>query len=105
MSSDPVALDVVCTALMGFDPAKLPMLTNASRAHHWLGTNDIEAIHVVSNDAAMTAWGRREWRHLQFEPSEGWQGFLELSPESAFYKVGSGEAAPSKGNSTLRQRT
>ena len=84
MSTDPVALDVVCTAFMGFDPARLPMLENAARSPYWLGTNDVESIQVVSNDPSMTAWGRKEWRHLDFEASEGWRGFLELSTESPF---------------------
>jgi uncharacterized protein (DUF362 family) len=85
MGDDAVAVDTVCTAVMGFDPLLIPTLVNASRTRYPIGNNDISAVTVVSNESAWRDWREIGWRHLAFEASEGWRRHLELTPESAFY--------------------
>ena len=86
MGDDAVAVDSVCAAVMGFDPLRIPTLSNTSRTPYWIGSNDLDTISVVSNAPGWQNWRRLNWPNLAFEASEGWRGWLELEPDSAFYE-------------------
>jgi len=77
---NPVAVDTVCARLMGFDPARLPMLARAFAPHRWPliegGEPEIEPVSDVP------AWNRplAKWRPtdtLRFRPHFGWTGAIE----------------------------
>src|SRR5262249_53302366 len=54
--ANPVAVDVVCARLMGFDPARLAILSEALRPHRWpLFEGGVADIAPVSNEAR---WNR-----------------------------------------------
>jgi len=78
--ANPVAVDLACARLMGFDPARLPILSGALHPHRWPLFEGGEADVVpVSNDAR---WNRplAEWRpadSLRFRPHFGWRGAIE----------------------------
>ena len=84
--ANPVAVDAVCARLMGFDPAKLPLLARAFEPHpHPLIEGGEADIRPTSNVAA---WNRPlgEWQPsdtLGFKPHFGWRGAIEWTEEPA----------------------
>ncbi len=76
---NPVAVDMVCARMMGFDVERIPMLRRAA-AREWLplGRFTGEEIPVVSN---LERW-QKIWTSLDrgfaFTPSRGWVGHIEL---------------------------
>ena len=84
--ANPVAVDVVCARLMGFDPARLPILTEALRPHRWPLFEGTESdIAPVSNDPRwnqpLASWRREE--SLGFRPHFGWRGAIEWNGRGA----------------------
>jgi uncharacterized protein (DUF362 family) len=77
---DPVATDVVCTHVMGFDPDRIKLLSESHRAPFPVGTAVPELIHVRSNRDRWTRWRDPDFDHLAFEPSVGWKGYVERGP-------------------------
>ncbi len=78
---NPVAVDWVATWLMGLDPRRMKMYTNAvTQMRGWVLDFSIERCRVVSNVPA--------WEHLlsstepifRFEPAPGWRGTIERHP-------------------------
>lgn len=79
--TNPLAVDSVCCALMGFDWRKLKMLFGAYRAtRKQVASFSHDEIRVVSNDASkQKALG--EYRNddgLAFKPHFGWVGAVEM---------------------------
>ncbi len=78
---NPVAVDLVCARLMGFDYQKLPILHRSMGTHpHPLYAGNCGDIYTVSN---VSGWNRRltEWTRadiIPFEPHFGWKGHIEL---------------------------
>jgi uncharacterized protein (DUF362 family) len=77
---DPVAVDVVCSHIMGFDPQRIRLLSESHRAPLPLGTADPDRIDVRSNKVRWTRWREPDFQHLAFEPSAGWKGYVERAP-------------------------
>jgi len=75
--TDPVAVDVVCSHVMGFDPDRIKLLRESHRAPFALGTAEESRIDVRSNRARWTRWLDPDFEHLAFEPSAGWRGHIE----------------------------
>ena len=81
VGSNPLAADMVCTRLMGFDYQRLPMLYRAfEQTQYPLATFPPEDIYVISNKAELEG-------HLldlspqflsRFAPHFGWKGHVEL---------------------------
>lgn len=77
---NPVAIDLVCARLMGFDYRKLPIIDRAFSAHSFpLIDAGVEAIEALSNNPA---WQRppAQWKAadtFQFAPHFGWKGKVE----------------------------
>ena len=78
--TDPIAVDVVCSHIMGFDPERIRLLSESYRARFALGTADPDMIEVSSNEERWTRWREPDFHHLAFEPSGGWRGYVERSP-------------------------
>jgi hypothetical protein len=80
--ANPVAVDCVCCALMGFDWRKLKLLTGAMNAgRKKLATFAHDAIRVVSN---RIQWSKPLHQFakedgLAFKPHFGWVGAVELT--------------------------
>ncbi len=69
---DSVAVDTVCTRLMGFDHQKIPTIKNTAFLKEYkLGTANLSNIEVCSNCA--------KWDdiNLAFEPPYDWKGHIE----------------------------
>ncbi len=83
---NPVAVDAVSAKLMGFDPAKLPIIHCNLGAHELpLFTGGYENILTTSNHAPWHK-GLHEWLPsdvLAFRPHFGWIGKIEWLPETA----------------------
>lgn len=78
-----LAVDLVATRLMGFDPLKVKMhqVLLAEREFD-LGVNDLADVHVTSNNPDWTdCLINLESRFLNFRPHPGWVGHLEVKPE------------------------
>jgi uncharacterized protein (DUF362 family) len=72
-----VAIDTVIARLMGFDPGKIPQLSEAWKLKDY-PLCDFDAIHIRSNEARWEELLDGDDRGLQFEPSSGWKGHIEL---------------------------
>ena len=78
--TDPVAVDLVCAVLMGFDPDRLPIVRGAFQSRGWpLTYVDRERINVLSDRASWNApvMELNSESLFQFRPHFGWQGYLE----------------------------
>jgi hypothetical protein len=78
--NDLLAVDLVATKLMGFDPLKLKMyscmLGLPSRP---FGIQGLDEIQVLSNNADWRDIGDDQWEaSLRFQPYPGWVGHMEL---------------------------
>lgn len=78
---NPVAVDLICARLMGFDHRRLPMLCHAQASHELpLVGFEYEQMEVKSN---CERYGGRpvEWQGpmLAFAPHFGWRGHVELA--------------------------
>ena len=79
--TDPIAVDVVCTNIMGFDPDRIRLLSESDQAPYALGTGDPNRIEVRSNRDRWAHWREPEFEHLGFEPSAGWKNYVERKPD------------------------
>lgn len=77
---DPVAVDLVCTTLMGFDARAVPTVDRADQTSYRLGTNRSEQIELRANVPDFADWDRLRSSHCAFIPARGWEGHIELSP-------------------------
>jgi uncharacterized protein (DUF362 family) len=82
----PPSVDAVCAYLMGFDPAKIPIVSRAFHCKEFpLANHDLRQIVVHSN---RSAWNRALLEisnTLHFEPHFGWKGHIERgSTDSSF---------------------
>ena len=78
---NPVAVDTVCTLLMGFDDAKVPLLGGAWKGQGFpLACFPREAVSCTSNYPQWNGSldGLKSAPHLRFRPHFGWEGHIEL---------------------------
>jgi len=78
-SASPLAADVVCCRLMGFDERKVPLLNYAVGNGFFPPLADVEELDLRSNSEKWTrllTLARAET--LAFEPPSGWKGHIEL---------------------------
>ncbi len=80
---DPVAVDLVCTALMGFDATTIPTVSRAHETPYFLGTNRADEIELRANAPRFTTWDALRGAHFAFIPAKGWEGHVELKPARA----------------------
>jgi len=82
---NPVAVDMVCTRLMGFDWDTIPLISRAFAAHPFplvdFGGHEVA---TLSNDARLNSNDVKSMdKSLCFEPHFGWKGHIELADEGA----------------------
>jgi hypothetical protein len=78
--TNPVAVDLACARVMGFDYRRIPMLNRALERHRLpLIGFEYSAVTGRSNDPALRG-PMSEWRGpmLAFEPHFGWEGHIEV---------------------------
>lgn len=73
-SMDPVALDRVCAHIMGFEPDRLPLLSEPLRG----GTYGITGLRRGIDPDVRVSPATADWRrwHLGFSAAPGWQGHI-----------------------------
>jgi uncharacterized protein (DUF362 family) len=77
-SEDPVAADIATSALMGFDPFRIPVIRHACEEHPLpitrvaAGGGDLE---IMFEGRVLHDW--RELPNLGFRPHSGWAGHIE----------------------------
>lgn len=91
--TDPVAVDVVCTHAIGFDPDKIRMFTDSVRLAYPLGTRKPELITVRSNLPRWERWLEPDYDHLGFVPAAGWKNYVERQ-HGQYGPAGAGARAP-----------
>lgn len=75
---NPVLVDTVCAKIMGFDPAKIPLIRHAGRNIRLIPRGHATGIRVVSNElhwVSAVNWHREN--SLAFCPSRDWAGYIE----------------------------
>jgi hypothetical protein len=79
-----LAVDLVATRLMGFDPLKVRMYQELlSDPEFDFGVRSLEEIEVISNEKAWeNCLKDRTNRFLDFKPHPGWIGHLEILPKT-----------------------
>jgi hypothetical protein len=76
---NPVAIDAICTRLMGFDPLKLPMISRSFEVkQHKIIEFKYEDITVDYEDSSYRIADIPEDLIVRFEPHFGWQNHIEL---------------------------
>lgn len=79
--ANPVAVDVACATLMGFDWRRIPILARSFDPHPYpLIEGGFDSVTAASN---VEQWNRplNQWsvdETLQFEPHFGWKGHIEM---------------------------
>jgi len=73
---DPLATDIVCCTLMGFDWRKIPTLKNGLNVKNCDLCNSIDDISIVS-DCGEHIFGIRNKFNYIFKPASGWKGHIE----------------------------
>jgi len=76
---NPVAVDMLCTRLMGFDFRRIPKIRRAAE-RPWmpLGQFAPEELRIVSNLARWRDIFQSDDPGLEFTPSAGWRGYIEI---------------------------
>jgi uncharacterized protein (DUF362 family) len=79
---NPVAVDLACARLMGFDPDRLPMLRHAFEAHRWPLTGFAAGAVCARSDDPRFAGPVAGFdpEGLGFVPHFGWRGHIEMRP-------------------------
>ena len=77
---NPIAVDLACARLMGFDPRKIPMLRRALEGHALpLSCFTAESVRCRSNAPRFDrVLGEMEGPLLGFTPHFGWKGHIEV---------------------------
>ncbi len=92
---NPVAVDMACAALMGFDYRKIPLLHRALDPHRRpLARFSQDELAAVSNQAAYLGPLAGFGASLAFRPHFGWKGHIELAAtHERFREVASMDSA------------
>ncbi len=74
---NPVAVDQVCSRIMGFDPSKVPTLKYAAGSGKYPLIGADETIEIASENCQYLGDVHRVF-NCAFKPSNGWQGHIEI---------------------------
>ncbi len=82
--ADPLAVDLVCTRLVGFDYRRIPVLLNALKLHrHALNSVQYDEVRCRSNHEAYDhSLKQFDDSCLAFRPHFGWEGHIEVFGET-----------------------
>lgn len=79
MGINPLAVDILTSAWMGFDWKKIPLLRNADMVRWPIGAYDAGELRLALSGKryALEEIGVADWR-MNFKPPEGWRGHIEI---------------------------
>jgi uncharacterized protein (DUF362 family) len=83
---NPVAVDLACAKLMGFDPDRLPLLSQACHHVHPLPLAIFNSDQVICRSTDVRFDGHVvdiDGECLRFEPHFGWRGYVEMHSDAA----------------------
>lgn len=76
---DPVAVDLVCIRMMGFDWERIPTYANIKKIDRYpIGCHDPVNINVFSNNDCYRDMFSHAEKYFSFKPADGWSGAIEL---------------------------
>jgi uncharacterized protein (DUF362 family) len=78
IGSNPLAVDLVASRLMGFDPAKIRQFSILDDARFDFGMKGVADIEVIARDSEVRRLFQSGSRFLDFRPHPGWIGRLEI---------------------------
>ncbi len=83
--ADPIAVDLTCARLMGFDYKRIPLLARAMDTHpRPLTTHAPEQLIVASNDETLNhPLSQLRGSLLNFRPHFGWTGHIEVMDQAS----------------------
>ncbi len=77
---NPLAVDLVCARLMGFDPAKIPQFELLREPQDFdFGLREAGEVNVLAEDAAVRGLFQSGGSFLDFAPHPGWRGRVEIN--------------------------
>jgi len=82
IGTNPVAVDTVCTTIMGFDYQNIPVISNAWEIRSYSLVDFMASnVKIVSNIVEWhgTFSKLEKAKHLNFKPHFGWKGYIERS--------------------------
>lgn len=74
---NPVAVDLVCTRIMGFDHAKMPVFRHTMSAHKYSIYDGMPTGIEIASGSCSTFDGVYDAFNCRLEPAAGWKGFIE----------------------------
>ena len=74
---NPLAADIACARLMGFDPSKLPLFTSLMELPDLFRVTTEKALTIKSTDPELAKCISNPGRYLAFTPHPNWQGHIE----------------------------
>ncbi|HIE98752.1 MAG TPA: hypothetical protein EYQ63_17520 [Fuerstia sp.] len=74
---NPLAVDIACVNLMGFDPARLPLYTFLLDSKSLFFVDAASDIRVKSKESELARCIEAPGRGLGFSPHANWRGFVE----------------------------
>jgi uncharacterized protein (DUF362 family) len=74
---NPLAVDITCANLMGFDPEKLPLFTSLMQLNDLFYVTSDNALTIRSNDSVLENCISCPDRYLAFSPHPNWKGHIE----------------------------
>lgn len=81
---DPVAVDLACTTLMGFDYTRVATVASANEVPRYLGTNRMDEVELCSNVPDFRTWDGLRTHHAGYIAPRGWGNAYELPPSLGF---------------------
>ena len=76
--TNPVSIDAVCSKLMGFDPMKIPSISNTFNINNYKICNfNYEQIKLFLNKSEYFINNIPKDFIVNFKPSNGWKGHIE----------------------------
>lgn len=75
-----LAVDIVATRLMGFDPLKLKQFSILNDPHYYFGIRQFNEIEVISDEqlAIQKCLENKTDKFFAFKPYPGWEGHIEV---------------------------
>jgi hypothetical protein len=78
---NPLAVDLVATRLMGFDPLRIRQFSILAAPGGWdFGVRSLDELRVLADDPEVRDLFRSRAPFLAFRPHPGWVGQLEAVP-------------------------
>jgi len=75
---NPMAVDIVCSRIMGFDWGKIPFLVKGQKFFCNFNVQEIECCSASEDYRGKLLYSDKTKKYLNFVPSQGWKGHIEI---------------------------